>query len=251
MGLNKELHFGTYNLSDCGCYIAGDSVYNAPLRVYDEYEIPGRNGNLLVSQNRFANIEVTYPAFIFADSQAEFADKMQQLRNNLYSFKGYQKIEDDYHPDEFRMGVYMSGLEAAPVQYNRAGQFDITFNCKPQRYLTSGQTLTTLTANTNVTVNNPTPFDACPYFELSSGTNGGTITINGTDITIAATGSSATVYLDTETGEAYTSAGANLNQYISIPGNEFPRLVPGNNTVKYTRSSGSATLKIRPNYWRI
>lgn len=251
MGLNKELYYGGIKLSDYGCYISGDSVYNAPVRVYDEYEIPGRNGNLLISQNRFANIEVTYPAFIFAGTQAEFADKMQQLRNALYSLKGYQTITDDYHPDEFRKGVYMAGLEAAPVQYNRAGEFEITFDCKPQRFLTSGQTQTTLTANTNVTVSNPTAFDSCPSFELSSGTNGGKITINGVDITIAATGSSATVYLDTETGEAYSSTGANLNQYISIPGNEFPKLAPGNNTVKYTRSSGTATCKIKPNYWRV
>ena len=79
MGINKNLYFGTTNafsFSQYGCYISGDSVYNSPIRVYDEYEIPGRNGNLLVSQNRFANIEVTYPAFIFASTQTEFATKI-------------------------------------------------------------------------------------------------------------------------------------------------------------------------------
>lgn len=256
MGINKNLYFGTANafsFSDYGCYISGDSVYNAPIRVYDEYEIPGRNGNLLVSQNRFANIQVSYPAFIFADTQTEFATKMQNLRNKLYSYKGYQKITDDYHPDEFRMGIYYEGLEAAPVSYNRAGQFDITFNCKPQRFLTSGQMYTNLSNNTNVTLTNPTAFDACPLIFLSSPYYGATFTINGTVITVAASSSDYSLYIDTESGEAYKADGTSVNNLISIPGNEFPKLVPGDNTVKFARGSSSSTAiaKIMPNWWRI
>lgn len=257
MGINKNLYFGTTNafsFSQYGCYISGDSVYNSPIRVYDEYEIPGRNGNLLVSQNRFANIQVTYPAFIFASTQTEFATKICDLRNKLYSYKGYQKIVDDYHPDEFRMGVYLSGLEAAPVHYNRAGEFDITFNCKPQRFLTSGQTYTNIPASTDYVITNPTPFEALPYMELDSGYYGATITINGVDITVASTGSSRTLSIDTESGEAYLYYnGQSMNQYISIPGNEYPKLLPGENTVRFTKGSASSstTLKIRPNWWRV
>lgn len=256
MGINKNLYFGTNNafsFSQYGCYISGDSVYNSPIRVYDEYEIPGRNGNLLVSQNRFANIEVTYPAFIFASSQAEFATKMRDLRNKLYSYKGYQKITDDYHPDEFRLGVYLSGLEASPVHYNRAGEFTVSFNCKPQRFLTSGQTYTNLTHNTNVTLTNPTPFEASPLIFLSSPYYGATFTINGTTITVAASSSDYNLYIDTESGEAYKSDGTSVNSLISIPGNEFPKLASGSNTVKFVRgsSSSTATAKIMPNWWRV
>lgn len=197
---------------------------------------------------------MTYPAFIFASSQAEFATKMCDLRNKLYSYKGYQKITDDYHPDEFRLGVYLSGLEASPVHYNRAGEFTVSFNCKPQRFLTSGQTYYTVPADTDYTFTNPTPFDSFPYMELNSGYYGATITINGVAITVAATNSSRTLSIDTATGDAYLFYnGQNMNQYISIPGNEFPRFVPGENTVRFTKgsASSSSTLNIRPNWWRI
>ena len=79
------------------------------------------------------------------------------------------------------------------------------------------------------------------------------ITINGVDITVAATSVDYTVIIDTDLGEAYRTNGASVNNLISIPGNEFPKLVPGNNTVKFTRGSSSslAYARIIPNWWRI
>lgn len=254
--VNKDLIFGTSNsfrFSDYGCFISGDYVYDAPQRIYDKYEIPGRNGDLLVSQNRFSNIPITYPAFIFAQSQTEFSQKMQSLRNKLYSYKGYQRIEDEYHPDEFRLGIYTAGLDVDPVQYNRAGSFDIVFDCKPQRFLKSGLAYTTLTPGADVALTNPTPFEAPPLIFLSSPYYGATFTINGTDITVAASSSDYNLYIDTESGEAYKADGTSVNNLISIPGNEFPKLVSGSNTVKFVRgsSSSTATAKIMPNWWRI
>lgn len=259
MGINKNLYFGTSNafsFSDYGCYISGDSVYNAPIRVYDEYEIPGRNGNLLISQNRFSNIEVTYPAFIFAESQTDFATKMKNLRNKLYSYKGYQKITDDYHPDEFRMGVYYAGLEADPVQYNRAGQFEISFNCKPQRFLKAGDTY----ADMGSTYTNPTDFDAHPLIRIIGSGSGssfhapyGTFSVNGKEITIS-NGLPASIIIDCEIGEAYYTYGqtytTNPNSLI-IAEDGFPTLSPGENTIDLSSLQSYSKAEMKARTWRV
>lgn len=259
MGISKDLIFGTANafrFSDYGCYISGDSVYNSPVRVYDEYEIPGRNGNLLVSQNRFANIEVSYPAFIFASSQPEFAEKMRNLRNKLYSYRGYQKITDEYHPDEFRMGIYLSGLEAAPVQYNRAGEFEISFNCKPQRFLTSGDTY----ADMGSTYTNPTNFDSHPLIRIIGTGSGstfhapyGSFSVNGKEITIA-TGLPASIMIDCEIGEVYYAYGqtysTNPNSLI-IAEDGFPTLSPGENIIDLSSLQSYSKAEMKSRIWRL
>lgn len=132
----RKLYFDS---EDVGVYIAGDGVYNAPERDYEMVTIPGRNGNLAIDHGRYENIEVTYPAFIWANSQEEFREKLIRIRQKLTSKLGYRRLEDTYHPDEYRMAIYKSGLEVDPAHYNRAGEFEITFDCKPQRFLKSGE----------------------------------------------------------------------------------------------------------------
>lgn len=135
----KTFTYNGVNSADYGLYISGDYVYNAPSRVYEMVDIAGRNGQLAIDQGRFENIEVTYPAFIFAETQTEFAQRLREIRAWLMSPVGYQRLEDTYHPDEFRLGIYKSGLEAEPIFYNKAGRFELIFDCKPQRFLFSGE----------------------------------------------------------------------------------------------------------------
>ena len=137
--MNETFTFNGINSGDYGVYIGGDAVYNAPARVVEMVAVPGRNGALAMDEGRYENIEVTYPAFLADTTQADFASRVSELRNALCAVTGYQRLVDDYNPNEYRLAVYKSGLEVSPTQYNRAGGFDITFECKPQRFLVSGE----------------------------------------------------------------------------------------------------------------
>lgn len=139
MAVFNTFTFDGENSLDYGVYITGEAVYNAPERAVEMVSIPGKNGALALDQGRFENIEVTYPAGTFGVEQAEFAGRMRAMRNMLASRYNYVRLTDSYHPDEYRLGLYKSGLEATPVAMSSAGEFDITFNCKPQRFLTSGE----------------------------------------------------------------------------------------------------------------
>lgn len=144
-------------------YITGEAVYNAPEREVEMISIPGRNGAFALDKGRFENIEVTYPAGIFADNELDFARAVSNLRNYLCSKKGYCRLTDDYNPDEYRLAIYKSGLEVDPAQL-KAGEFDITFDCKPQRYLMSGETPMDITSGENIL--NPTLSDSQPLIEV-------------------------------------------------------------------------------------
>ena len=175
----KSLSFDNTSSRSYGVYITGEAVYNAPEREVEMISIPGRSGSFALDHGRFENIEVTYPAGIFAENEADFAQAVSDFRNFLCSKKGYCRLSDEYNPSEYRMAVYKSGLEVDPAQL-RAGEFEITFDCKPQRFLTSGETKSSV-AN-NGTVSNPTLFDASPLLECKGY---GTINIGGGTITVA------------------------------------------------------------------
>ena len=234
----KTLSFNNTSSKTYGVYITGEAVYNAPERDIEMITIPGRNGAIAMDYGRFQNIEVTYPAGIFASSEADFRTAISDFRNFLCSKTTYVKLTDDYNPDEYRMALYKSGLEVDPTML-RAGEFNITFECKPQRFLTSGDTVTTMTASGSIS--NPTNFDSKPLLVV---TGTGTLTVNGVQITFTA--SPTTV--DCEAMEAYNGT-TSRNGSITLSPNRFPVLSPGSNTI--TKGSGISQVKITPRWWRV
>jgi phage-related protein len=87
---------------------------------------------------------VTYSAFNYEEDLATFAKNLSDFRNAIVSQVGYQRLTDTFHPDEYRMAIYTDGLEIDPIKYNTASEFELKFNCKPQRWLTSGEVPVTI-----------------------------------------------------------------------------------------------------------
>lgn len=244
MAVFKSLTFDGINSLDYGIYVTGEAVYNAPERVVEMVEIPGRNGSLAIDQGRFTNIEVSYPCGCFADTQADFAAKVSAFRNAIGSRYSYKRLTDEYNTDEYRLGLYKSGLEVSAVRYGTAGQFTITFDCKPQRWLTSGETPVAVSSS----LTNPTDFESKPLIEV---TGTGTLGIGEYILTITGT-ASQTLYIDCETMEIYTLEGTvptGASSLVSINKTDFPVLKPGHNGVSV--GTGLSALTITPRWWRI
>lgn len=238
----NSFKYDTVESKDYGIFISGDAVFDVPVKSYEMIQIPGRSGDLSISNRRFENIDLTYPAFIFED----FKENIQDFKNQLLSREGYQRIEDTYHPDEYRLGVYQGGLDVDPVQVLRAGKFDITFNCKPQRFLKSGEGAVTFAADGSIT--NPTLFDSKPLIMV----NGlGTLGIGDTIITIGGS-ASVPVYIDCDIMEAYYLSGSAkipYNSFVTYSTNSFPVLKPGANGIDL--GTGIASVAITPRWWRV
>ena len=148
----------TFNL-----FINEAGPHGAPERAVEMLEIPGRNGFYALDQGRFNNTEVTYHVVVDGSDDADFSEEIADVREWLCSGTGYKRLEDDYNPNEYRMAVFRNGFDTDESFWNGA-EFDITFDCKPQRWLKSGETATAV-AN-NGTLTNPTLFDAEPLLEV-------------------------------------------------------------------------------------
>lgn len=167
-------------------HITGSGVFNAPVRNVEMVTIPNRNGAFALDNGMFDNIELTYEASIVADTVAEFADAISELRNWLCSKTGYCRLEDDYNTGEYRLACYRSGLEVEPFQAT-AGTFEIVFDCKPQRFLTSGETAVSVTSGDTIT--NPTRFASSPQLQVwgYGGINLGNETVSVENVVIGNT----------------------------------------------------------------
>jgi phage-related protein len=177
MAIENSITFGGINSADFGIYISGEGVFNAPKRDAEMIEIPGRNGAFVLDNGRFENITVTYPAFNFESDYDTFVQNLSDFRNAICAQVGYQRLTDTFHPDEYRMAAYVEGLEIKPIKYNTASQFDIVFDCKPQRWLTSGEEAVTVESGDTLT--NPTRFEAGPMLEVEGY---GSVQFNGYEI---------------------------------------------------------------------
>lgn len=174
-----KIIFGGVDSSEYGIYITGEAVYNAPERDVEFVEIPGRNGALALDKGRFKNITVTYPAGTFGKSQEEFREALSEFRNAIMSQTGYQKLKDSYHPDEYRMAIYAAGMEVEPANYGQVGEFDLVFECKPQRWLKVGAY--PIPTDSGDILENPTLFDSEPLLEIEGY---GDIEFNGYVVTL-------------------------------------------------------------------
>ena len=179
--MQNSLIFGGVNSADYGIYISGEGVFNAPKRDVEMVAIPGRNGEFALDKGRFENIEVTYPAFNFEPGDYEsFSKNLADFRNAICALRGYQRLTDTFHPEEYRMATYIGGLDIKPIKYNTASEFNIVFDCKPQRWLMSGEAA--IEISDGDTLLNPTMFDSSPLLEVKGN---GTIGFNGYEIDVA------------------------------------------------------------------
>lgn len=223
---------------DYGVYISGNGTYNSPERVYTNISIPGRDGDLLSTETRLRNVALTYPAGIVAN----FDTNLANLRSKLLSTIGYARLTDTYHPGEYRMAVYKGGLEPEMVDSLVAGQFDITFECKPQRWLLAGED--DIEMDDGDTITNPTLFDARPLIRV---TGYGEMQIGSQVITIAQN-NLAYIDIDSEMMDCYCGS-TNANSYVSFADNDFPILHAGQNGVEFDNTITSVI--ITPHWWRV
>lgn len=138
MGLRVFGHviFDGVDLADFGVTLSGTGTYNAPEADADYVSIPGKSGDLILDNGRYKNISVSYPVNI----ETKLPEKAEALSAFLMSRKGYCRLEDSYHPDEFRMAQFAGPIDIDVFgQFNKWGTTTLTFICKPQRFLKSGE----------------------------------------------------------------------------------------------------------------
>lgn len=268
----NKLIFDGIDTSAFDVFIAGEGAYNSPERRGEMITIPGRNGTLFIDEDSFENIEVKYPAFMGTFDQEVFRTQLRELRSQFGARRTYKRLEDTYHPDEFRLAVFHSAIEAEPAFFNRAGEFELTFDCKPQRFLKSGEEA--IVYMTDGEIENPTPFAAKPLLHVDGY---GVITIG--DYQIAVAENDTPFWIDTELMQAYIPAAElydwtdesdatmtdehgftiefangpvtprNMNEYVIFKDHNYPLIVPGVQAVEISDTING--LIIVPRWWML
>lgn len=232
------MHIFIYNgrsSSDFGLVLSGEDTWKKPLYDYERIQIPGRNGDLILSNKRYNNVEIRYHAGI----RRSFDEYYSTFMNFLLKEPGYHKLEDSYHPDYYRMAVLSKEVSPKPAALNHSGTFDLVFSCMPQQYLKSGEWLQVF--HEPGKIYNPTAYEAKPMLRIY-GT--GNIFVGTGEMTI--TENDSYIDLDCEMEEAYRGT-LNMNRYLELGNGDFPVLTPGSNRISF--GSGISRVELTPRWW--
>lgn len=128
----QYLSFAGKSSKDFLLYLSGPGVYDSPAADVESTSVPGRNGDILTEnakagRRRYQNVNIKYKAFFFNGLPAKTA----AVKAWLLSPVGYQKLQDTYDPDFFRMAVCKDAL-AFDVTAQKAAEMELAFNCKPR-----------------------------------------------------------------------------------------------------------------------
>lgn len=240
-------HYVVYNgrpLSDFSLYVSGQGTFNSAERDVKKIEVPGKSGDLIFDNGRFKNVTVTYKdAFILEDDGDlnSFARKMRELASFLKSSSGYHRLEDTYHPDEYRLASCVTDIDPEVYQLV-AAQFDLEFDCKPQRFMKIGEKPLTYTARGKIF--NPSSFSSKPIIRVYGN---GTLSVGEETITIKSH-SQQYIDIDCDMMDCYCGT-VNCNNYVSLNSDEFPVLAPGPNGINF--SGNISKVVITPRWWFI
>lgn len=236
-----NLIFAGKQSKDYGLFISGGGTYNAPERDVTAISIPGRNGDMVLDNGRWSNISVSYPAFIVHN----FRKNAEAVRAWIAGAIGYQRLEDDYHPDFYRLARYSGNIDWDMAALNIAGQTTLTFDCKPQRFLKLGETPIKIESATTLTNNWQTSLPLITIW----GEGAAGITINGETVQIS--NIPTNIVLDCDLQNAYSVSGLqNLNNLITLPpSGNFLSLIHGDNEISF--SGGVTRIEIIPRWWTL
>lgn len=206
--------------------------YTKPKRKMDVYNIPGRNGDIVMMQDAWENVEQKYDIWVGDDTDHSIHDIFTAIANWLYTPVGYKNLADDFDPDHFRLAYLEGPVDIESLSIGRAGKATLTFICKPQRFLVSGNVNIIISASDNI--RNPTNFPSKPLVYVSrSAAGSGTVSIGNTTLTISELPANG-LYIDCDECRCYDESKNNMNSYVSSSTGQFPVMASGNNSISFT-----------------
>lgn len=235
--MRQFLTYAGRSTKEFGIFISGEGTFSSPERNTSSQEVPGRNGAILFDMGNYKNMPLKYPAFIIKGLPTRIRDFLNFAGAQI----GYQRLEDTYHPYEFRMARFKTNPSIDTAGYmNRSGKFTLEFDCKPQRFLKSGEEITTLEADGVIL--NRTLQNAKPLLRVYG--TAGAIEIGAETIEISAIDDY--VDIDCEIMDAYKGA-VNCNGNVAFTDDIV--LSPGDNNISL---SGDITkIEITPRWFII
>lgn len=231
--------YGGETSSDYGIVVSEVPSFDKPNRRANVFNVQGRNGSILYQDGSFDDVTRSYRVWVDEDNN-NLVDKVNAISGWLYSKTGYQRLEDSFEPEIFRLAYY-NGSGDVSNQLMIYGETTLKFVCRPERFLKLGEQ--SISVSNGDKINNPTRFEAKPLIHIEGS---GTVSISIGGKTMNATITNGYINIDSDTMNAYRLPSENMNSNIS---GTFPTIPEGIQTVV---TSGSITsCEIIPRYYTI
>ncbi len=248
-----NLVFNGTSTVELGVHIQTPPSYEYTSKKYDVVSIEGRNGDLIIDKMSYRNVFKKYNMALGFTKNSSFEINAKKIVDWLLSAKGYARLEDTYEPDYYRMAMIQDQGEL-PNIYDQATVFEVSFYCKPQRFLKSGECIKEVPSlGTFLKIINPTKHIALPKIII----DGDGLKLHfyaGNDYadpvtqTCIESSYNSEFTMDCELEDCYTVTDF-VNNYVSVS-DGFPKLYPG---VNWVMAEGDVVrnIKIQPRWWTL
>lgn len=235
----NTITFNGISSDEFGIYVGGQNSFNAPKKNIKKIPVPGRNGDLVFDKGTFSNVNVPYNIV----GVSNFKERINDIKEWLTSPRSYARLEDSYNPDYYRLGMVTAGITFTMKHLNQYGKAKITFDCKPQRFLKSGEEIEEF--EVDGTIFNPTDFPSDPVIKVY-GAGAGSVVIG--DQTLYIDDIDGYTIIDGELQDCYNNHGNRNNHVLRGLYGEFPKII-GEMDVEF--SANVTKVEIKGNWWTI
>lgn len=254
--MSDTLTVGSVTMNGTTMFVLDCNDDDAPEPDYEVISVPGRSGDLHIWNERWKNKLITYQCMCTDNARTA----VPALLTQLLAQYGYQRITDTLHTDYYKMGEYVGATTPVYSDGGKTARFDLTFDCKPQKWLLSGDSYQALTSGSTTTLTSPSTHKAYPIIRVEGS---GQIRIQNTtstpylDFTLTSSGYAdpASVvlwdyYFDCELMDATKSETgvSNQNSHITLGSTEQICLGPGNNRITV---ASTLRAEIKPRWYKL
>ena len=231
----------TFNGTDSsrfGLRVTSDYVINSTGQDVDTVAVAGRDGDLLLPNNRLKSVTIELPCTIM--SNRRLTDVEGDISNWL-NVAGYKDLTLSWDPDFIYRSAFIETFEIASLM-RQFGKVKLNFLTYPVKFYKQGRTTQTL--SNGATVNGIGNVNAKPIITLV-GSGDCTLTINGRKTKLRAVQN--TITLDMQARQVFSGNLPAWDKVVRAPQYQMPYLDAGRNLISW---DGDFTVKMAP-YWGV
>lgn len=234
--LTEYFVFDGVRSTDAGIQLQSPLSLSGAVPNVKKTTVAGRNGELIRFDGSYENRTISAECFCLQNG-ANAA--IMAINKWLVSQNKYRKFEYTEWPDHYMMARVVAAPNA-DVRVRLLAPFSLEFDCKPQRFMKTGEQAIRLESPGNLYNYG---LSALPFIRVY-GTAGGNLTICGKTVQI----NSINEYLDFDCDVQNAYKGdENMNSTIYAP--EFPTLDPGVDPISW--DGGITAIEITPRWWTL
>ena len=244
----SDFWFDGVSADSMGLRIERYPVIHKPRKRLTPVTVPGRNGNLHISDGSYEDIVIRYECWWKNKSSAYSTGRTaHEVAQWLYAAPVGARLEDTYDSTVFRTATFQGPMDIENI-LDRFGRVTLEFKCRPEAWLKSAEKPLTFTGAGGL-LNNPTPWATRPLIRMISDgvRTGGTVYIGAESMPLL-WGDTARheIWVDCEEQEAWEIVdGEERSVNFWISGADFIQIQPGRNDVTFTNSFESVTVYTR------